>query len=126
MSSTGLSAGNPDGEDPAAKAQRLAARAARFGNRLPGNRAKELEETRILERKRFEEQGLITAGKTELGDAVEMKGACEDMCSEYERETREFRGEIGQFERVSHNPARSSVLCCWSACLPALAIPRCA
>ncbi|OCF38763.1 hypothetical protein I317_07444 [Kwoniella heveanensis CBS 569] len=93
-----LDSGNPDNEDGFNKASKLAARAARFSNKLPGNRYKELEEMRIKERKAFEQQGLIKVGKTELGDAVDMRGTCERMCSEYEREFREYTREIHPFE----------------------------
>ncbi|WVR07384.1 hypothetical protein IAU60_004425 [Kwoniella sp. DSM 27419] len=92
-----LDAGDPDGDD-GSKASKLAARAARFSSKLPGNRYKELEEMRIKERKVFEQQGLIKVGKTELGDAVDMRGTCERMCSEYEREFREYTREIHPFE----------------------------
>ncbi|WVQ99863.1 hypothetical protein IAU59_007006 [Kwoniella sp. CBS 9459] len=93
-----LESGNPDNEDGLHKASKLAARAARFSNKLPGNRYKELEEMRIKERKAFEQQGLIKVGKTQLGDAVDMRGTCERMCSEYEREFREYTREIHPFE----------------------------
>ncbi|WVF72644.1 hypothetical protein IAT40_007462 [Kwoniella sp. CBS 6097] len=93
-----LDSGNPDNEDGFNKASKLAARAARFSSKLPGNRYKELEEMRIKERKAFEQQGLIKVGKTELGDAVDMRGTCEGMCSEYEREFREYTREIHPFE----------------------------
>nr|XP_018261336.1 uncharacterized protein I303_05773 [Kwoniella dejecticola CBS 10117]OBR83494.1 hypothetical protein I303_05773 [Kwoniella dejecticola CBS 10117] len=95
-----LDSGNPDGEDDSRKASRLAARAARFNKVLPGNRYKELEEMRIKERKAFEAQGLIKVGKTQLGDAVDMRGTCETMCSEYEREFRDFTREVHPFERL--------------------------
>ncbi|WWC71700.1 uncharacterized protein I206_105658 [Kwoniella pini CBS 10737] len=97
-----LDAGNPDGEDDSRKASKLAARAARFNKVLPGNRYKELEEMRIKERKAFEAQGLIKVGKTQLGDAVDMRGTCETMCSEYEREFRDFTREVHPFERASN------------------------
>ncbi|WRT68245.1 uncharacterized protein IL334_005221 [Kwoniella shivajii] len=95
-----LDSGNPDGEDESRKASRLAARAARFNKVLPGNRYKQLEEMRIKERKAFEEQGLIKVGKTQLGDAVDMRGTCEMMCSEYEREFREYTREVHPFEKI--------------------------
>ena len=59
-----------------------------------------MEEARIRERKGFEQQGLIRAGKTELGEAVDMRGTCERMCSEYEAEFREFTGEVHPLEAV--------------------------
>ncbi|KAK8854914.1 hypothetical protein IAR55_003653 [Kwoniella newhampshirensis] len=93
-----LASGNPDSEDESQKASRLAARAARFSSKLPGNRYKELEEMRIKERRAFEQQGLIKVGKTELGDAVDMRGTCERMCSEYEKEFREYTREVHPFE----------------------------
>ncbi|ORX38670.1 SAC3/GANP/Nin1/mts3/eIF-3 p25 family-domain-containing protein [Kockovaella imperatae] len=98
------------GEDDFKKADRLAARAARFSNKLPGNRFKELEESRTKERKAFEAQGLIKVGKTELGDAVDMKGTCEQMCSDYEREFREYTREIHPFEAAPNkrmDPAKA-------------------
>ncbi|WWD02476.1 hypothetical protein V865_000516 [Kwoniella europaea PYCC6329] len=95
-----LDSGNPDGEDDSRKASKLAARAARFNKVLPGNRYKQLEEMRIKERKAFEQQGLIKVGKTELGDAVDMRGTCEMMCSEYEREFREYTREVHPFEKM--------------------------
>ena len=61
-----------------------------------------LEEARAKERKAFEAQGLINSGKTELTDAVEMKGTCERMCSPFEIETRNVRMEVHPFERVCH------------------------
>ncbi|WVN90162.1 uncharacterized protein L203_105398 [Cryptococcus depauperatus CBS 7841] len=88
--------------DPSvASASKLAARAARFSNKLPGNRYKELEELRQEERRDYERQGLIKVGKTELEDAVEMRGTCEKMCSDYEREFREYTREIHPFEAGS-------------------------
>ncbi|WWD18937.1 hypothetical protein CI109_103393 [Kwoniella shandongensis] len=93
-----LASGNPDSEDESQKASRLAARAARFSSKLPGNRYKELEEMRSKERKVFEAQGLIKVGKTELGDAVDMRGTCQRMCSEYEKEFREYTREVHPFE----------------------------
>ena len=48
----------------------------------------------------FEEQGLIKTGKIELGEAVDMRGTCERMCSDYEREFREYTREIHPFEAV--------------------------
>lgn len=56
---------------------------------------------RAKERKVFEEQGLIKTGKIELDEAVDMRGTCERMCSEYEREFREYTREIHPFESVS-------------------------
>lgn len=47
------------------------------------------------------EQGLITSGKTQLDAAIDMRGSCEGMCSEYEMEFREFTKEIHPFEAVS-------------------------
>lgn len=91
---------DPDGEDPSAKASRLAARAARFNKSAPGKRNKELEDARAKERQAFEAQGLINSGKTELGDAVDMRGTCETMCSPFEMETRNIRMEVHPFERV--------------------------
>lgn len=60
----------------------------------------QLEEVRNRERKAFLEQGLITSGKTQLQAAVDMRGTCEGMCSEYEIEFREFTREIHPFEAV--------------------------
>ena len=40
-------------------------------------------------------------GRIELDEAVDMKGTCERMCSEYEREFREYTREIHPFEAVS-------------------------
>ncbi|WWC90845.1 uncharacterized protein L201_005782 [Kwoniella dendrophila CBS 6074] len=94
-----LDSGNPD-EDDSSKASKLAARAARFNKVLPGNKYKQLEEMRIKERKAFEDQGLIKVGKTTLGDAVDMRGTCEKMCSEYEREFREYTREVHPFEKM--------------------------
>lgn len=108
--------GDPDGDDELRKKSRLAARAARFNNVLPGNRYKEvrscasnhrqanrqLEEARIKERKAFIEQGLITSGKTDLDAAIDLRGTCERMCSEYETEFREYTKEIHPFEAVSY------------------------
>jgi hypothetical protein len=105
---------DPDGEDPSQKANRLAARAARFNKSAPGKRNKEvslwsrkqdrtdkqLEDARAKERQAFEAQGLINSGKTELGDAVDMRGTCETMCSPFEMETRNIRMEVHPFERV--------------------------
>ena len=55
---------------------------------------------RARERKVFEDQGLIKTGKIELEEAVDMRGTCERMCSEYERRFREFTREIHPFEYV--------------------------
>ena len=41
-STSALDSGNPDNEDESLKADRLAARAARFNNKLPGNRYKQV------------------------------------------------------------------------------------
>lgn len=60
----------------------------------------QLEEARTRERRAYENQGLITAGKTELGEAVDMRGTCERMCSDYEAEFREFTGEVHPLEAV--------------------------
>ncbi|ODO06556.1 hypothetical protein I350_03911 [Cryptococcus amylolentus CBS 6273] len=85
--------------DPAlASDEKRAARAARFSQVLPGNRYKELEELRQHERKAFEQKGLIKVGKTELEDAVDLRGTCERMCSDYEREFREWTREVNPFE----------------------------
>ncbi|KAL7423449.1 actin cytoskeleton and mitosis protein [Cryptotrichosporon argae] len=105
-----LAAGDPDADDDGRKSSRLAARAARFNNVLPGNRYKELEEARAKERGAFEAQGLVQSGKTELGSAVDMRGTCEAMCCEYEREFREYTKEIHPFEatpnrRMDHSKA---------------------
>ncbi|KAL1408742.1 actin cytoskeleton and mitosis protein [Vanrija albida] len=99
-----------DGDDDFRRADRRAARAARFNTKLEGNRYKELEAARAEERKAFLEQGLISSGKTTLGDAVDMRGTCEDMCPEYEREFREYTREIHPFEalpnrRMDHSKA---------------------
>jgi hypothetical protein len=59
-----------------------------------------LEDARAKERQAFEAQGLINSGKTELGDAVDMRGTCETMCSPFEMETRNIRMEVHPFERV--------------------------
>ena len=48
----------------------------------------------------FEQQGLIKSGKIELDEAVDMRGTCERMCSDYEREFREYTREIHPFESV--------------------------
>jgi hypothetical protein len=56
---------------------------------------------RVKEREAFENRGLIKTGKTELGDAVDMRGSCLRMCSDYEREFREYTREVHQFEEVS-------------------------
>ena len=56
---------------------------------------------RARQRKAFEQEGLIKVGKTELGDAIDMRGTCETMCSEYEREFREYTREVHPFEAVS-------------------------
>ncbi|RXK40216.1 hypothetical protein M231_02490 [Tremella mesenterica] len=95
---TALESGNPDSDDESRKASRLAARAARFSQKLPGNRYKELEEMRAKQRKAFEQSGQIKTGKIELEDAVDMRGTCETMCSEYEREFREYTREVHPFE----------------------------
>lgn len=89
--------------DPAlASASKLAARAARFSNTLPGNRYKELEEARAKEVQQYHaQQRLVRDGKLELEDAVEMRGTCEKMCSDYEREFREWTREVHPFEAVS-------------------------
>ncbi|WVQ74756.1 hypothetical protein IAR50_004361 [Cryptococcus sp. DSM 104548] len=85
--------------DPSlASDEKRAARAARFTQVLPGNRYKELEELRQHERKAFEQKGLIKVGKTELEDAVDLRGTCEKMCSDYEREFREWTREVNPFE----------------------------
>ncbi|KAE8542713.1 hypothetical protein D1P53_001495 [Cryptococcus gattii VGV] len=86
--------------DPAlASASKLAARAARFSNTLPGNRYKELEEARAKEVQQYHaQQRLVRDGKLELEDAVEMRGTCEKMCSDYEREFREWTREVHPFE----------------------------
>ncbi|OXG49344.1 nuclear export factor [Cryptococcus neoformans] len=86
--------------DPAlASASKLAARAARFSNTLPGNRYKELEEARAKEvQQHHAQQRLVRDGKVELEDAVEMRGTCEKMCSDYEREFREWTREVHPFE----------------------------
>jgi hypothetical protein len=60
----------------------------------------QLEDARAKERQAFEAQGLINSGKTELGDAVDMRGTCETMCSPFEMETRNIRMEVHPFERV--------------------------
>ncbi|EJT51638.1 hypothetical protein A1Q1_07050 [Trichosporon asahii var. asahii CBS 2479] len=99
--------GDPDGDDELRKKSRLAARAARFNNVLPGNRYKELEEARIKERKAFIEQGLITSGKTDLDAAIDLRGTCERMCSEYETEFREYTKEIHPFEAAVAAYSRS-------------------
>ena len=39
-----LDTGNPDSDDESRKADKLAARAARFSNKLPGNRYKQVSE----------------------------------------------------------------------------------
>jgi len=109
-------ADDPDGDDALRKQARLAARAQRFNNVLPGNRYKEvgylqrteltyqLEAARIKQREEFIKQGLITSGQTELGAAIDLRGTCEGMCNEYEIEFREFTKEIHPFEAVCHLP----------------------
>ncbi|TYJ54021.1 hypothetical protein B9479_005355 [Cryptococcus floricola] len=85
--------------DPSlASDEKRAARAARFSQVLPGNRYKDLEQLRQHERKAFEQKGLIKVGKTELEDAVDLRGTCESMCSDYEREFREWTREVHPFE----------------------------
>lgn len=105
MSATPLRGGDED-EDPRAKAQRLAARAARFSNKLAGNRYKELDAVRQQHLKRLEEaaerEGSSVGGGSGMEDATLMRGTCEDKCAEYEREFREFTGEINPYERVRH------------------------
>ncbi|BEJ12802.1 hypothetical protein CspHIS471_0212620 [Cutaneotrichosporon sp. HIS471] len=101
---------DPDGDDSFLKQDRLAARASRFNNKLEGNRYKELEEARIREREEFVSQGKITSGQTDLTAAIDLRGTCEDMCSEYEREFREYTREIHPFEatpqrRIDHAKA---------------------
>lgn len=61
---------------------------------------------RSEERKAFEQQGLIRSGKTELHEAVDMRGTCEAMCSDYEREFREWTREVHPFERIPNKPSR--------------------
>lgn len=104
MSATPLRGGHED-EDPQAKAQRLAARAARFSNKLAGNRYKELDAVRQQHLKQLEEaaerEGSSAVGLTSgMDDATLMRGTCEEKCAEYEREFREFTGEINPYERV--------------------------
>ncbi|GMK59099.1 hypothetical protein CspeluHIS016_0701140 [Cutaneotrichosporon spelunceum] len=110
MGPPAASGADPDGDDTFLKQNRLAARAARFNNKLQGNRYKELEEARINEREAFVAQGKITSGQTDLLSAIDLRGTCEDMCSEYEREFREYTREIHPFEatpqrRIDHAKA---------------------
>ncbi len=50
----------------------------------------QLEEMRSEERKAFEQQGLIRSDKTELHEAVDMRGTCQACAAtDYEREFRE-------------------------------------
>jgi hypothetical protein len=83
--------------------------APRQSRDLDAELSEQLEETRIKERKGFEQQGLIKVGKTELGDAVDMRGTCERMCSDYEREFREWTREVHPFERVSRVRLKTSL-----------------
>ena len=110
MSTTPLRGGDED-EDPQAKAQRLAARAARFSNKLAGNRYKELDAVRQQHLKRLEEaaagEGSLTSGLG-MEDVTLMRGTCEDKCAEYEREFREFTGEINPYERVRWRSRRGA------------------
>ncbi|WVQ82032.1 hypothetical protein IAT38_004160 [Cryptococcus sp. DSM 104549] len=98
-------------EDASAKEAKRAARAARFNTHLPGNRYKELEAARQKELKAAEQNGSIRLGKTQLEDAVDLRGTCEGMCCEYEMEFRESTQDVHPFEakentrRIDHSKA---------------------
>lgn len=87
--------------DETRSASRNNARKDRFGQ--PSNakaRLDALEAARTIERERFERQGLINIGQTELDDAVDMRGTCETMCCEYEQAKRVFTLNVNPLERV--------------------------
>jgi hypothetical protein len=60
----------------------------------------QLDALRSKQRAAFIQQGLLTSGQTDLGAAIDLRGTCERMCSEYETEFREFTKEIHPFEAV--------------------------
>ncbi|CAK9782810.1 hypothetical protein CC85DRAFT_312724 [Cutaneotrichosporon oleaginosum] len=110
MAPAAVSGADPGDDDSLTRQVKLAARAARFNQQLEGNRYKELEEARVREREAFIQQGKITSGQTDLTGAVDLRGTCEDMCSLYEREFREYTREIHPFEatpqrRIDHSKA---------------------
>ncbi|ORY35387.1 SAC3/GANP/Nin1/mts3/eIF-3 p25 family-domain-containing protein [Naematelia encephala] len=94
LASSGL-----DSDDEFARPDRKTARAARFGKPVaPGSKFKHLDDARQAERQAYEERGLITSGKTELENAVDLQGTCERMCSRHEYDTRIIRHGHSPFE----------------------------
>ena len=68
-------------------------------NRFP----RQLEQSRIQERKQAIAQGLIADPNkpTSLENAIEFVGTCTEMCPLFEREEREFKKNVHPLEQVS-------------------------
>jgi hypothetical protein len=60
----------------------------------------QLEAERGRLRADYVRRGLINDGQTALDGAIDLRGECEGMCTEYEMEFREFTKEIHPFEQV--------------------------
>ncbi|GHJ87686.1 hypothetical protein NliqN6_4088 [Naganishia liquefaciens] len=83
-------------------------RAQRFATNLEGNRFRELEQSRIQERKQAIAQGLIADPNkpTSLENAIEFVGTCTEMCPLFEREEREFKKNVHPLEQKGGQPGR--------------------
>ncbi|KAJ9102466.1 hypothetical protein QFC21_002866 [Naganishia friedmannii] len=103
----GEDGGNSDG-DIAENAEENSSRAQRFATNLEGNRFRELEQSRMQERKLAIAQGLIADPDkpTSLEDAIEFVGQCTEMCPLFEREEREYKKNVHPLEQKEGQPGR--------------------